>query len=165
VQTLPFAVLVFPNPPVKVTAIVVMDGVSKDTMELSIRSCEALQERVVVLKLILCPRYAWSVGVWTIGGGMVTLTVDGIPWGQHSGKGGGSVAVVAASRQRGQRQGNGGQLETLAAARQRGNGNGSVVAAGSMAVGRQQRAAGQQDNGNSAVAAFGNGSVIARWQR
>jgi hypothetical protein len=39
VQTLPFAVLVFPNPPVEVTAIVVMDGVSKDTMEFLIRSC------------------------------------------------------------------------------------------------------------------------------
>jgi hypothetical protein len=43
-QTLPFAVLLFPNPPIKVTAIVVMDGVSKDTMEFPIRSCEALQE-------------------------------------------------------------------------------------------------------------------------
>ena len=54
------------------TAIVVMDGDPKDTMELSIRSCEALQERVVSPKLIL---------VRTIGGGVVTLTVDGIPWG------------------------------------------------------------------------------------
>ena len=79
VQTLPFAVLVFPNPPVEVTAIVVMDGVSKDTMELSIRSCEALalQERVVGPKLILCPWHAGSVQ--TIGGGVVTHTIDGIP--------------------------------------------------------------------------------------
>ena len=83
VQTLPFVVLVFPNPPVEVMAIVVMDGVSKDTMELSIRSCEALQERVVGPKLIHCPRHAGSVGVWTIGGGVVTHTVDGIPWGYH----------------------------------------------------------------------------------
>jgi hypothetical protein len=44
-----------------------MDGVPKDSMELSIRSCEALQERVVSSKLIL---------VRTIGGGVVTLTVD-----------------------------------------------------------------------------------------
>jgi hypothetical protein len=81
VQTLPFAVLVFPNPPVEVTAIVVMDGVSKDTMELSIRSCEALQEWVVGPKLILCPWHAGSVGARTIGGGVVTHTIDGIPWG------------------------------------------------------------------------------------
>jgi len=41
-KALPFAVFVSPNPPVEVTAIVVMDGVSKDTMEFPIRSCEAL---------------------------------------------------------------------------------------------------------------------------
>jgi hypothetical protein len=81
VQTLPFAVLVFPNPPVKVTAIVVMDGVSKDTMEFPIRSCEALQERVNSPKLILRQWHVGSVGVRTLGGGIVTLTVDGIPWG------------------------------------------------------------------------------------
>ena len=79
VQTLPFAVLVFPNPPVEVTAIVVMDGVSKDTMELLIHSCEALQERVVRPKLILHLRHMGSVGIWTIGGGVVTHTIDGIP--------------------------------------------------------------------------------------
>ena len=80
-QTLPFVVLIFPNPPVKVTAIVVMDGVSKDTMEFPIRPCEALQERVFGPKLILRPRYAGNVGVWTHGGGVVTLTIDGIPGG------------------------------------------------------------------------------------
>jgi hypothetical protein len=37
VQALPFAVFVFPNPPVEVKAIVVMDGVSEDTMEFPIR--------------------------------------------------------------------------------------------------------------------------------
>ena len=81
VQTLPFAVLVFPNPPIEVTAIVVMDGVPKDTMEFPIRSCEALQEWVISPKFILRPRHAGSVGVRTIGGGVVTLTVDGISWG------------------------------------------------------------------------------------
>ena len=78
-QTLPFAVLVFSNPPVKVTAIVVMDGVPKDTMEFPICSCEALQKRVVGPKLILCPRHTRSVGVQTIGGGVATLTVGDIP--------------------------------------------------------------------------------------
>jgi hypothetical protein len=81
VQTLPFAVLVFPNPPIKVTAIVVMVGVPKDTMEFPICSCEALQKRVVGPKLILCPRHVGSMGVRTIGGKVVTLTVDDIPWG------------------------------------------------------------------------------------
>jgi hypothetical protein len=76
VQPLPFAVLVFPYPPVEVTAIVVMDGVSKDTMELLICSREDLQERVVGPNLILHPRHARSVGVQTNGGGLVTLTVD-----------------------------------------------------------------------------------------
>jgi hypothetical protein len=67
-QTLPFAVLGFPNPPVEVTAIVVMDGVPKDTMEFPIRSCEALQKRVVSPKLILRPRHAGSVRpVWPSG--------------------------------------------------------------------------------------------------
>ena len=80
-QTLPFVVLVFPNPLVEVTAIVVVDGVSKDSMELSIHSCEALQERFVGPKLILLPRHTGSVGVRTFGGGVVTRTVDGIPWG------------------------------------------------------------------------------------
>jgi hypothetical protein len=42
VKALPFAVFVSPNPPVEVTAIVVMDGVSEDTMEFPIRSCEDL---------------------------------------------------------------------------------------------------------------------------
>jgi hypothetical protein len=78
VQLLPFAVLVFPDPPIEVTAIVVMDGVSKDTMEFPIRSCENLQEWVVGSKLILRLRHARSVGIWTNGGGVVTLTVDGI---------------------------------------------------------------------------------------
>jgi hypothetical protein len=83
VQPLPFAVLIFPYPPVKVMAIVVMDGVSKDTMELLIRSREDLQEQVVGPKLILCPRHVRSVGVRTDGGGFVTLTVDSIPGGYH----------------------------------------------------------------------------------
>jgi hypothetical protein len=67
-QTLPFAVLLFPNPPFKVTAIVVMDGVSKDTMEFPIHSCEALQEWVISPKLIHCPRHPGSlvVGVLNI---------------------------------------------------------------------------------------------------
>jgi hypothetical protein len=81
VQALPFAVLLFPNPPVKVTAIVVMDGVSKDTMELPIRSCEVLQEWIVGPKLILRPRHAGDVDVRPISGGGFTLTVDGIPRG------------------------------------------------------------------------------------
>jgi hypothetical protein len=80
-QPLPFAVLVFPNPPVEVTAIVVMDGVSKDTMALLICSRKDLQEWFVGPKLILCPQHARSVGVPTDGGGVVTLTVDGIPGG------------------------------------------------------------------------------------
>ncbi len=63
VQPLPFAVLFFPYPPVEVTDIVVMDGVSKDIMELMIRSHENLQEQVVGPKLILCPQHARSVGV------------------------------------------------------------------------------------------------------
>ncbi len=81
VQPLPFAVLLFPYPPIKVTAIVVMDGVSKGTMELPICSLEDLQERVVGPKLILCPWHARSVGIQADGGGVVTLTVDGIPGG------------------------------------------------------------------------------------
>ncbi len=81
VKLLPFAVLIFPYPPVEVMAIVVMDGVSEDTMELPICSCEDLQEWIVGLKLILCPRHARSVGIWTAGGGVVTLTVDGVPGG------------------------------------------------------------------------------------
>jgi hypothetical protein len=66
---LPFAVLVFPYPRVEVTAIVVMDSVSKDTMELLICSHEDLQVWGVGPKLILCPQHARSVGVWTNGGG------------------------------------------------------------------------------------------------
>ena len=62
-------------------AIVVMDGVPKDTTKLLIHSCETLQERVVSPKLVLCPRQVGSVGVWTVGGGVVSLTIDGIPWG------------------------------------------------------------------------------------
>ena len=81
-QALPFAVFVFPNPPVEVTAIVVMDGVSEDTMEFPIRSCEDLQERVGNPKLVLRPRHAGNVGVRpNSGGGVVSLTVDGIPRG------------------------------------------------------------------------------------
>jgi hypothetical protein len=63
-----------------------MDGVSKDTMELLIRSCEALQERVVGPKLSLHLWHTGSVGIWTIGGGVVTLTVGNILWGyRHPG--------------------------------------------------------------------------------
>jgi hypothetical protein len=81
VQLLPFAVLIFPYPPIKETAIVVMDGVSKDTMELLICSREDLQERVIGSKPILHPRHVRSVGVWTNGGGVVTLTIDSVPGG------------------------------------------------------------------------------------
>jgi hypothetical protein len=81
VQPLPFVILVFLYPPIKMTAITVMDGVSEDTAELPICSREDLQERVVGLKLILHPWHTRSVGVQTNGGGVVTLTIDGIPRG------------------------------------------------------------------------------------
>jgi hypothetical protein len=68
-QTLPFAVLVFPYPPVKVTAMVVMDGVSNDVMELLIHSREDLQEQVVGPKLIFHLRHVRSVGIKWCGGG------------------------------------------------------------------------------------------------
>ena len=80
-QALPFAFFVFPNPPVEVTAIVVMDGVPKDTMEYPIRSCEDLQEQVSSPKLVLRPRHTGNVGVRPNSGGGVSLTVDGTPWG------------------------------------------------------------------------------------
>ena len=62
VQALPFAVLVLHNPPVKMMAIVVMDGVAKDIMEFPICSCEDLQEQVVGLKLILRPHQLMHQG-------------------------------------------------------------------------------------------------------
>jgi len=62
-QTLPFAVLLFPNPPVEVTAIIVKDGVSKDTIAFLIRSCEALQELVIGRRLIHHPRHEGSLVV------------------------------------------------------------------------------------------------------
>jgi hypothetical protein len=82
VKALPFAVFVSPNPSVEVMAIVVMDGVSEDTMEFPIRSCEDLQERVGNPKLVLRLRHAGNVGVRPNSGvGVVALTVDSIPWG------------------------------------------------------------------------------------
>jgi hypothetical protein len=80
-QPLPFVVLIFPYPPIKVMAIVVINGVSKDTMELSIHSCEDLQERVVGLKLILHPRHGRSVGIQIDSGGLSPSPLTVFPGG------------------------------------------------------------------------------------
>ncbi len=74
-----FVALVFTFPLVEVIAIVVMDGVSKDTIELPICSCDDLQEGVVGTKLILCPWHARSVGVWTNGGGLSPSPLTAFP--------------------------------------------------------------------------------------
>jgi hypothetical protein len=81
VQPLPFAVLVFPYPPVKLTAIVVMDCVSEDTIELPIRSREDMQEQVVGPKLICCPRHARNVGAWTNIEGFLPSLLTAFPGG------------------------------------------------------------------------------------
>ncbi len=80
-QALPFAILVFPNPPVEVAAIVVTDGITKDTMEFLICTCEELQERIIGPELILHPQHTGCVGIWTNYGGVITLTIDGVPKG------------------------------------------------------------------------------------
>jgi hypothetical protein len=42
VQALPFTILVFPNPTIEGMAIVVMDDITKDTMEFLICACDEL---------------------------------------------------------------------------------------------------------------------------